>query len=104
MMTTFESLSIKLLPKKVSVFRGISSDEKIDFKKFGLGVNWSLKKDIAEWFAKCRGGKYKAFIEAEVSRDDIICQWLDKKEAEVIINPNDIILNNLIIKKWKEVK
>ena len=74
----------------IIIYRGISSDEKINFKKYGYGINWTTNIDVALWFANCRGGFFKSLIKAEIKKEDIICYWGDKDECEIIIDPNEI--------------
>ena len=104
LMTLEEENELFLLPKKIKIYRGISSDEKINFNKYGYGINWTTNIDTALWFANCRGGSFKSLITASIESKNIICLWLDKGEYEIVLNPDDIILNNLNIKKWKEEK
>lgn len=96
-MTSTEEYAKKQLDNVVKIYRGISTDNDIDFKKFGYGINWTTNKDVALWFAQCRGGTHKALLSASILKSDIICLWQDKDESEVIIDPRNIIKTTLKI-------
>ena len=75
------------LPEKVKIYRGVTTDE-IDSKSFGL--SWSLKKEVAEFFAfKYRrnydtSSSLKTVIEIEVDKNEIIAYFKDREEDEII--------------------
>jgi hypothetical protein len=87
LMSKKELTALNNLPDKVKIYRGITTDE-IDSKSFGL--SWSLKKEVAEFFAfKYRrnydtSSSLKTVIEIEVDKNEIIAYFQDREEEEII--------------------
>ena len=101
MMTPDEEMELNHMEDEIVIYRGIGTDEKIDFKKYGYGLHWTTNKDIAMWFARGRGGHFKALLTATISRDKVVAYFNQKGEQEVLINPSDLNVN-IIINKWSE--
>lgn len=87
LMSKKERTVLNILPDKVKIYRGVTTDE-IDSKCFGL--SWSLKKEVAEFFAfKYRrnydsSSSLKTVIEMEVDKNEIIAYFHDREEEEII--------------------
>lgn len=87
LMSNKELTVLKNLPNKVKIYRGAATDE-IDSKNFGL--SWSLKKEVAEFFAFVYRRNYntssslKKVIEIEVDKNEIIAYFDNREEDEII--------------------
>lgn len=87
LMSKKERMVLNNLPDKVKIYRGVTTEE-IDSKRFGL--SWSLKKEVAEFFAFKYRRNYDTFsslkkvIEIEVDKNEIIAYFHDREEEEII--------------------
>jgi len=64
-----------------------------------IGLSFTLNKDKAIWFAErfSQAGVSQAIlIEAVVKIDDILSIFLNRDEEEVIVNPEDIKIKEII--------
>tara|TARA_R110000787_G_scaffold81051_2_gene175979 strand:+ start:894 stop:1637 length:744 start_codon:yes stop_codon:yes gene_type:complete len=85
------------LPNEVKIWRGVKVDDVLDDDNIGL--SFTLNKDKAIWFAErfAQAGVSQAIlIEAVVKRDDILSIFLNRDEEEVIVNPEDIKIKEII--------
>ena len=85
------------LPNEVKIWRGVKVDDVLDDDNIGL--SFTLNKDKAIWFAErfSQAGVSQAIlIEAVVKRDDILSIFLNRDEEEVIVNPEDIKIKEII--------
>lgn len=67
------------LPNKVTVYRGVQQNEE------PIGFSWSLKREVAEWFAN-RFNQNGAVCQLEVDKKDIIAYIGKRNEFEVIVD------------------
>ncbi len=78
---------IKSLPEEFSLYRGMTKDE---LKSGNLGVSWTLKEQVAEFFAFTyrrnfdTRGLEKIVYSVSVKKSDIIAVFLDREEEEII--------------------
>ena len=85
------------LPNEVKIWRGVKVDDVLD--EDNIGLSFTLNKDKAIWFAErfAQAGVSQAIlIEAVVKRDDILSIFLNRDEEEVIVNPEDIKIKEII--------
>ena len=97
MMDKEELKLLNSLPNEVKIWRGVKVDDVLDDDNIGL--SFTLNKDKAIWFAErfAQAGVSQAIlIEAVVKRDDILSIFLNRDEEEVIVNPEDIKIKEII--------
>ena len=85
------------LPNEVKIWRGVKVDDVLD--EDNIGLSFTLNKDKAIWFAErfSQAGVSQAIlIEAVVNRFDILSIFLNRDEEEVIVNPEDIKIKEII--------
>ena len=99
MMNENELHELENLPENVQIFRGISSDEQIDFDKHGHGFSWTLNRSIADFFANRQPFYYHCVLTAYVDSADIISLFNEKDEREVLVRPKDIA--PFLIERWE---
>jgi len=81
-----ERAALKKLPTSIQIFRG-GLTENLD------GYSWTLSKEKAEWFAKCRQQQDNAFsFEGECQKDDVLALFLERDEDEILIAPKKVKL------------
>ncbi len=82
-----ERIILNNLPDKVKIYRGVTTDE---IESNNLGLSWSLKREVAEFFAfKYRrnydtSSSLQTVIELEVDKNEIIAFFHDREEEEII--------------------
>ena len=78
------------LPNSLLIYRGMSKRE---LKSESLGVSWTLKKEVAEFFAFKYGRNHatnnqpKIVHQLIVDKKDIIAYFGDRSESEIIYIP-----------------
>jgi len=86
-MSKREQKYLSILPEDLTIFRGMTVQE---FESGDFGVSWTLKKDVAEFFAYTYGRNQatshlpKMVHELHVKKSDIIAYFGERKEYEVI--------------------
>lgn len=72
-------LNIKYMPKTIKIYRGVHVE---DYQ----GLSWTRNKKVAEWFAKryLSNGDSGYVFSGELTREDIIAKFNNRKESEVI--------------------
>lgn len=73
------------LPDKIKVFRGINDSQT---KKKGL--SWTFNRDVAVRFANA-WNRQGEVLEAVINKEDVIAVFLDRKECEIVLNPNKLM-------------
>ncbi len=87
MMNTDEIQFLSKLPEKVTIYRGMTEKE---LKSKNFGISWTLKKEVAEFFAHTYQRNYatnhlkKVVHEMTINKNDIVAFLNDRKEFEVI--------------------
>lgn len=87
MMNTDEIQFLSKLPEKVTIYRGMTEKE---LKSKNYGISWTLKKEVAEFFAHTYQRNYstanlkKVVHEITINKNDIVAFLNDRKEFEVI--------------------
>jgi len=97
MMDKGELKLLNSLPKEVKIWRGVKVDDVLDDDNIGL--SFTLNKDKAIWFAERfsqEGVSQPILIGAVVKKVDILSIFLNRDEEEVIVNPEDIKIKNII--------
>ncbi|WP_099369859.1 hypothetical protein [Sphingobacterium sp. 1.A.5] len=75
------------LPDQITIYRGMTVEE---FEGGEYGVSWSLKKEVAEFFANTYGRNFstvdsqKIVVERTINKKDVITFNNERKEFEVI--------------------
>tara|TARA_R110000765_G_scaffold215100_1_gene319955 strand:+ start:1173 stop:1919 length:747 start_codon:yes stop_codon:yes gene_type:complete len=97
MMNKDELKLLNSLPNEVKIWRGVKVDDVLDIENIGL--SFTLNKDKAIWFAKRfsqEGVSQPTLIEAVVKKKFILSIFLDRNEDEVIVNPEDVTIKNIL--------
>lgn len=97
MMDKEELKLLNSLPNEVKIWRGVKVDDVLDDDNIGLSFTLNKKKAI--WFAKRfsqEGVSQPILIEAVVKKVDIVSIFLNRDEEEVIVNPEQIKIKNII--------
>lgn len=86
LMSSAGQSSLNKLPEEITIFRGMTVDE---FKSGDFGISWSLKKEVAEFFAKyfrnCHVTYYpKTICELKIKKSDVIAFFNGRNEEEII--------------------
>lgn len=87
LMNDDEIEKLKNLPEKITIYRGMTVEEK-ESEKFG--ISWSLEKTVAENFALTYAHNYdtvgldKIVFELEIHKEDIIAYFSDRQEEEIL--------------------
>jgi len=87
LMSKKEQKYLSSLPENLTIYRGMTVQE---FESGDFGVSWTLKRDVAEFFAYTYGRNHatshlpKMVHELEVKKTDIIAYFGNRKEFEVI--------------------
>lgn len=87
LMTSEERNFLTKLPEKVKVYRGMTEQE---YKSGEFGISWTLKKEVAEFFAFKYQRNFstqhnkKVVHEMTIDKNSIICFWNGRKEFEII--------------------
>lgn len=86
-MTSKERKYLKELPEKITIYRGMTESE---LKQNEFGCSWSLKKEVAEFFActyqrnfATRNFKKKVH-ELTINKSEVIAFFNERKEFEII--------------------
>ena len=87
-MQTVESLKfIQELPKKVTIYRGMTLEEK---RSGDFGISWTLNRDIATFFAHeydrnfATHQKEKTVHSLRINKSDIIAYFNERNEDEIL--------------------
>ncbi len=91
MMNAKELKGFYNLPDVINVYRGVASEEDLDFEKFGYGIHWTSKFATAEWFAERFESKNKCILTGKILKEDVIAFFNEKLESELLLNPNKIM-------------
>tara|TARA_R100000734_G_C3313432_1_gene104735 strand:+ start:1207 stop:1641 length:435 start_codon:yes stop_codon:yes gene_type:complete len=91
MMNDDELEEFHALPDVIEIYRGIASEEELDFDKFGHGIHWTKSFKTAEWFAERFESKNKCILTGKVLKENVIAYFNEKNEDELLINPNKVI-------------
>ena len=84
------SLRPSNLAEELVLHRGVRCDSASTARYAARAVSWTRRRDIAAWFALRYGGGDRAnawLLTAAVSPADVLAQFDDREEAEVIIDP-----------------
>ena len=75
----------KVLEGELTIYRGTQSKDEI-------GIEWSLHREVAEWFARrwATPSTTSWLMTAKVDADDILAYLVTRGEAEVIVNPEKV--------------
>jgi hypothetical protein len=92
-MTDNEKEMLKSFPKTITIYRGVSSRKKLDFKKYGFGVSWTLNKDTAKWFASRFQNRHKVVLQMEIPTSDVLAYF--KREDEIVIDTTNCHSTNI---------
>jgi hypothetical protein len=96
LMTKKEREYLKKLPEKITIYRGMTKKE---LKQKNFGVSWTLKKEIAEFFANKYERNFdtnhlpKIVHQIDIDKKDIIAFLNDRNEFEIVYI-NDSLTNN----------
>ena len=74
------------LDATVTVYRGVTSYNVKNVR----ALSWTLSYDTAKWFAS-RFGEYGTVYEAQVHKEHILALFNGRNEAEVIIDPKNLM-------------
>lgn len=99
MMDNDELKLLNSLPNEVKIWRGVKVDVDDIFDDDNIGLSFTLNKHKAIWFAERfsqEGVSQPILIEAVVKKVDILSIFLNRDEEEVIVNPEDIKIKNII--------
>jgi hypothetical protein len=75
------------LPDRITIYRGMTEKE---LKKESFGVSWTLKKEVAEFFANTYIRNFdtrklkKCVYELTINKNDVIAFFNERKEFEII--------------------
>ena len=92
--------SFQNFPDTFIVYRGIGSDDEIDFKKIGFGMSWTLNKDTAKWFASRFNRRCQVLLKMEIKKSDVLAYFGDKGEDEIIIDTTNSIVTGKEREEW----
>ncbi len=71
------------LPEQVTIYRGSSSQYK-------YGLSWTLDKKVAFWYAEKYENQGSCVYECIVDKNDLLCYFETRNEAEIIIIPSSL--------------
>ncbi len=87
LMSKKEQKYLSTLPEDLTIYRGMTVQE---FESGDFGVSWTLRKDVAEFFAYKYDRNHstahlpKLVHELQIKKSDIIAYFGERKEFEVI--------------------
>jgi len=87
LMTKSERNYFRNLPERLTIYRGMTQKEQ---KTKSFGVSWTLKKEVAEFFAFKYKRNYhtnhlkKVVCQKKIAKADVIAFINDRKEYEII--------------------
>jgi hypothetical protein len=87
LMTTSERKYLKNLPEQITIYRGMTENE---LKKKNFGLSWSLKKEVAEFFANTYARNHgtnhltKTVHELSINKNEVIAFFSGRNEFEII--------------------
>ena len=87
---------LKPYPDMLTVYRGGSCDISAPPDK---GYSWSTDKNTANFFATRRGFNSAYIATATIPKDRVIEAFLDNEEQEIIVDPKDILPQDVTILK-----
>ena len=89
MMDPEEREALAALPDTFTVYRGLTVPQGVK-----QGWSWTLDKDKAEWFSirLIRKGNKPLVLTGEVRRSSVIAHLTRRGEAEIVVNPRDVLL------------
>lgn len=96
-----ERESLKRLPEQFTIYRGMTEAE---YKNKNFGISWTLKKEVAEYFAYTYPRNYgtraakKVVHELFVDKNDVTAYFDQRKEFEVIYLPASTDVKDAIMK------
>lgn len=82
-MTDRELEKLNSFPLTITIYRGVSSKEKLDFKEYGYGMSWTINKNTAKWFASRFKDEHQVVLQMEIPTCDVLA-YFDKEEEIVI--------------------
>lgn len=83
LMTSEEREYLASLPKKVSIYRGVNSENTYPT------ISWTTDLNVAEWFAK-QGNENWYILRGVIPKKDILSYFNIRGEKELIVDNNDI--------------
>lgn len=78
---------LKKLPEQINIYRGMTE---IEFEQKSFGISWSLKKEVAEFFAKTYLRNHstnhlpKKVHEISINKNEVVAFLNDRNEFEII--------------------
>ena len=97
-----------MLDEHIIIYRGTSKEE---YESQKLGQSWSLDKNIAEKFAfeyyklhQNHKNTLRVVLSTEISKKAIFYYKNKGKEKEIIVNPNFLLKDNIVILSEKILK
>jgi hypothetical protein len=87
LMTKKERDYLNKLPEQITIFRGMTEQE---YKSNELGISWTIKKSVAEYFVNIYPRNYatnrlkKVICELTIPKSEVIAFFNQRKEFEVI--------------------
>jgi hypothetical protein len=102
MMSKKERNQFDKLPKKLTIFRGTSSNKFVtpsNIKKL-FGNSWSLDREIPIWFSikhspKIRGSKYIILLTYKLKKSEVISYFTQRGENEIFLDYTNIDLKRI---------
>jgi len=100
LMNSVDRRFLKKLPETFTVYRGMSITE---FKSKRYGISWSLKKEIAAFFASEYKRNYatykveKTICELTINKKDVIAFINERKEHEIIYLKDKKLITDRVI-------
>ena len=82
MMTKEERTSLKLLPKYITVYRGVSNN-------YREGFSWTTDIEIARYFAY-RFNKKGVVIQGTVDKKHVLAYFTGRNEREILVHYDDV--------------
>ena len=87
LMNLSERRFLENLPQRITIYRGMTENE---LKQKSFGYSWSLKKEVAEFFANTYQRNFatnrfkKVVHEITIDKNEVIAFFNDRKEFEII--------------------
>ena len=81
-MSVNERETLKSLPDKITIYRGVTSENNMNTK----ALSWTLCEETAKWFAnRFQTGTCEVW-QKEISKEQILCYFGGRNENEVIVD------------------
>ena len=91
MMNDEELEEFHTLPDVIEIYRGVASEDDLNFDKYGHGIHWTKSFKTAEWFAERFQSKNRCILTGKVLKENVIAYFNEKNEDELLINPNKVM-------------